>query len=448
MKISTRLSLTVSMIVSAIFLVFSLVIYKFSSEHRQNVFKERLKQRVLITEKLFLEKDSFSPKELETITDQFLHTLPEETEAVINFDDETILIYQEKYGTDLWKKISSEETVYFNLKKTAGMSRIFKIKGHNYLVVVTALDNIGLENLAFLKTLLILLALIGIPVISASSFIMNYRAFLPLSEKIEKANTISATNFNQRLMVYDSGDEIDQLAIAFNNLLDRLEASFNSQKSFIRNASHEIKNPLTAIMGEAEITVSKTRTSDQYIESLNIVLAQAERLNITLNNLLQLSNISSNEGEFKLVKINIQDLLFKIKSDYNFVNPENKIVIPVIKLDDKTVFGNEQLLKSAITNLIDNACKFSANQEVLINFSVLKPMLNLYISDNGIGISEEDKELILSPFYRGKNALKIKGSGVGLALASKIISIHKGTLQIDSKLDTGTNITVSFPITS
>ena len=448
MKISTRLSLTVSIIVSAIFLVFSLVIYKFSSEHRQNVFKERLKQRVLITEKLFLEKDSFSPKELETITDQFLHTLPEETEAVINFDDETILIYQEKYGTDLWKKISSEETVYFNLKKTAGMSRIFKIKGHNYLVVVTALDNIGLENLAFLKTLLILLALIGIPVISASSFIMNYRAFLPLSEKIEKANTISATNFNQRLMVYDSGDEIDQLAIAFNNLLDRLEASFNSQKSFIRNASHEIKNPLTAIMGEAEITVSKTRTSDQYIESLNIVLAQAERLNITLNNLLQLSNISSNEGEFKLVKINIQDLLFKIKSDYNFVNPENKIVIPVIKLDDKTVFGNEQLLKSPITNLIDNACKFSANQEVLINFSVLKPMLNLYISDNGIGISEEDKELILSPFYRGKNALKIKGSGVGLALASKIISIHKGTLQIDSKLDTGTNITVSFPITS
>ena len=218
------------------------------------------------------------------------------------------------------------------------MSRIFKIKGHNYLVVVTALDNIGLENLAFLKTLLILLALIGIPVISASSFIMNYRAFLPLSEKIEKANTISATNFNQRLMVYDSGDEIDQLAIAFNNLLDRLEASFNSQKSFIRNASHEIKNPLTAIMGEAEITVSKTRTSDQYIESLNIVLAQAERLNITLNNLLQLSNISSNEGEFKLVKINIQDLLFKIKSDYNFVNPENKIVIPVIKLDDKTDF--------------------------------------------------------------------------------------------------------------
>ena len=448
MKISTRLSLTVSIIVSAIFLVFSLVIYKFSSEHRQNVFKERLTQRVLITEKLFLEKDSFSPKELETITDQFLHTLPEETEAVINFDDETILIYQEKYGTDLWKKISSEETVYFNLKKTAGMSRIFKIKGHNYLVVVTALDNIGLENLAFLKTLLILLALIGIPVISASSFIMNYRAFLPLSEKIEKANTISATNFNQRLMVYDSGDEIDQLAIAFNNLLDRLEASFNSQKSFIRNASHEIKNPLTAIMGEAEITVSKTRTSDQYIESLNIVLAQAERLNITLNNLLQLSNISSNEGEFKLVKINIQDLLFKIKSDYNFINPENKIVIPVIKLDDKTVFGNEQLLKSAITNLIDNACKFSANQEVLINFSVLKPMLNLYISDNGIGISEEDKELILSPFYRGKNALKIKGSGVGLALASKIISIHKGTLQIDSKLDTGTNITVSFPITS
>ena len=96
MKISTRLSLTVSIIVSAIFLVFSLVIYKFSSEHRQNVFKERLKQRVLITEKLFLEKDSFSPKELETITDQFLHTLPEETEAVINFDDETILIYQEK----------------------------------------------------------------------------------------------------------------------------------------------------------------------------------------------------------------------------------------------------------------------------------------------------------------------------------------------------------------
>ncbi|MBL4592504.1 MAG: HAMP domain-containing histidine kinase [Flavobacteriales bacterium] len=446
MKISTRLPITFSIIASAIFIAFGLTVYLFSSNYRKHDFQERLKERVVITEKIFLEKESFSAPELKKITNQFLHTLPKETEEVVEINDNVVPIFKYEYPKEAKGKLTLSNAFSFEDSEIQGESRIFNVKGKNYLIIVTAVDQVGLQNLSFLKNIIIILVLIGVPLIFLVSFFMARRALLPISKKINKANTISATNLHQRLIVHNSNDEIGEMAIAFNKLLDRLEASFEAQKAFIRNASHEIRNPLTAIMGEAEIINSKVRTTEEYQKSISTILSEAETLNSTMNNLLQLSKVDANEGNINYETIHFNDLLIKIKESFDFLNPKNQIVLNIE--NGGTIYsisGNKNLLKTAILNLFDNACKFSSNDEVEVVLKKDKNWLILTIKDTGIGIEKNDIEKILTPFYRGNNVINIKGSGIGLALSSKIISLHQGVIKINSHIGNGTEVQVILP---
>ncbi len=449
MKISTRLSILFSTIISFIFIVFGCTIYFLSSDHRNREFQERLQERVIVTEKIFLEKESFSPVELEKITNQFLHTLPDETEEVVHIYRDKVPVFKHNYPPDVRKKFLEMDSFYFKDSRLQGMSRIFRVKGENYLIIVTAVDQVGLQNLSFLKSIIILLVLIGIPLIFIGSFMITKRALLPISKKIDKANIISASNLHQRLMVFNPNDEIGKMAIAFNRLLDRLEASFEAQKAFIRNASHEIRNPLTAIMGEAEVAISKSRTNEEYLESLTTILAEAEVINSTVNNLLQLSKVAANEENIHYETVQFDELLNGVKERFDFLNPKNQVKLMVASEKGKETYsisGNKDLLKTAVINLFDNACKFSSNNKVDVVLTKDNSWLKLTIKDIGIGIVDRDIEKIIRPFYRGNNALKIKGSGIGLSLSSKIISLHQGALEIQSQIEIGTEVRIKLPL--
>ena len=143
MKISTRLSLTFSVIASAIFIAFAIIIYLFSSNYRQNDFEQRLKKRVIITEKIFLEKSTFSTEELKKINNQFLHTLPEETEEVVQLKKDKTIKLTHDYPAAIKKKLQSFESFDFGEKKMQGTSKLFRVNGEDYLVIVTAVDHVG-----------------------------------------------------------------------------------------------------------------------------------------------------------------------------------------------------------------------------------------------------------------------------------------------------------------
>jgi signal transduction histidine kinase len=449
MRISSRLSLLFLSIASAVFIVFAITIYLLSSNHRKHEFQERLEERLFITEQIFLEKESYTTTELQRITDQFLHTLTEETEEVVHIQADSTSAYKYDYPPEVQQKIMLEDSLFFEDGDYQGVSRIFHVKGENYIVIVTAVDRVGLQNLSYLKNIIILLLLIGIPVISVGSFAITKQAFLPLSKKIDRANTLSASNLHERLLVYNPNDEIGKLAVAFNKLLDRLEASFEAQKSFISNASHEIRNPLTAILGEAEVALSKSRTSEEYVQSLTTVMAEGEKLNATVTNLLQLSKIEANEESIKHTSIQFDEFLNEVKQVFDFIEPKNKVVLNISKAagtSNYAIVGNKNLLKTALINLLDNACKFSENKNVDVTLTQVNNQVQLCIKDKGIGIAQSDLEKILNPFYRGKNAIAIKGSGIGLSLTSKIISLHRGTLEIESQIDLGTVILVKLPL--
>lgn len=447
MKIRTRLSIAFSSIASAMFIAFAVIVFFFSKYHRSEDFQERLSKRVEITEKIFLEKESFSPTELAKINDQFLHTLPDETEEVVEYVQGEKPEFKYKYPEEFISTFSTPGAFNYEDSKREGRAKLFNVKGKDYLIIVTATDIVGYDEIGFLKQVLLILVLAAIPFIFLGSFILTKRELSPLFKKIQSANTISASNLDQRLSVYNPNDEIGQMAIAFNSLLERLENSFDAQKSFIRNASHEIKNPLTAIMGETEVTLSKKRTPEEYEHTLKVVLSEVEGLDATVNNLLQLSKVITSEENVKQESICLNEFLMEVKVGYDFLNSKNEILIDIEEsAEGLKIRGNKSLLKTALLNVLDNACKFSNNGLVLIKLKGVGGMLRLSIEDKGIGIKSEELDKVLTPFYRGYNTLQIKGSGIGLSLTSRIIELHQGIFTIESQENVGTKVLVQLPI--
>jgi signal transduction histidine kinase len=429
--------------------VFGISVYLLSENYGKRDFLDRLKERVLITEKLYLEKSSFSSLELEKISNQFLNTLPEETEEVVELIQGEKPNFVHNYPAYVQGQLHSTDFFYFKESERLGSGKIFEVDEKKYLIIVTAVNQIGLQNLRFLRNVILFSVLLVVPLLFLGSFFIANKALLPISNKIEKANAIEASNLHLRLNVHNPKDELGRLAIAVNKLLDRLQASFEAQKSFIRNASHEIRNPLTAIMGEAEITISKDRTTKEYKEAVEVILSEAEVLNSTVNNLLQLSKISGSLGDIKYESFNFDQFLAEVKTNFDFQNKENQLSVSVDPIgpdESYTTSGNKNLLKTTIINLFDNASKFSSNEPVEVRLSKDSRYLMLSIKDQGIGIHEEDLEKVKSPFFRGNNALAIRGSGIGLSLSSKIISLHQGKLEIFSELNTGTKILIKLPL--
>ena len=450
MKITTKLSIIFSIIASVALVIFGVLVYLFTLNHSDKVFQELLSDRVTITEKLFLEKESFSAIELEKIKDQFLRALPEETEEVIELKNDVMPVFKYNYSDKNKQQLIVNESYSFQEGNMTGVSNIFNVNKKSYLIIVTAVDVVGIQNLVFLRVRIIILILIVLPLLFIISFVVTKRALRPLTNKIHHANAISASNLYERLQIINPNDEIGELAIAFNKLLDRLEASFKSQKSFISNASNEIRNPLTAIMGEAEITGAKLRSTEEYAESLKTILQEAERLSLTVNNLLELSKVRATEEDIKFEILQFDDFLEEIKTSFDFFSPENKVSISIAKTQSGiySVSINKNLMKTALFNLLDNACKFSSNKPVDIKLVKVGNWLSLTIEDNGLGISEKDLLQIKEPFYRGENTLHINGSGIGLALCEKIIMLNNGTLTIDSVLNNGTKVIVMLPFQS
>ena len=243
--------------------------------------------------------------------------------------------------------------------------------------------------------------------------------------------------------------EISQLVTSFNDLLNRLETAFAVQNNFISNASHEFSTPLTAIMGEAEVILLKDRTTEEYKLSLKSIVEQTERLNEITKTLLYLAETGYSN---KIIDSNIirsDELVWEAKNIVNKLNPSNNIQIDMSLLPENPlklkVKGNKTLLMIAITNILNNACKYSNNKPVTISIASSDDFILVSIKDQGIGIPEAEIAFIYDPFFRASNTKTFDGYGIGLPLCRNIIRIHKGQLTVFSKVNQGTLVEIKLP---
>jgi len=235
-------------------------------------------------------------------------------------------------------------------------------------------------------------------------------------------------------------------------MLDRLETSFEIQTNFINNASHELKTPITTIIAEAEIMLLKEREKEEYITSLENIYRQSSKLGSLTESLLKLTQTGYDGTKQVQNMVRMDDLLFEVKTDLDNFFPDNKVSIKLdVSAKDSSYLSipcNKNLLELAINNIVANGVKYSDNKEVFVNLSATKDIIKIVISDIGIGIPSEDIPHLYEPFFRGKEASKYIGYGLGLPLAMKIIRMHNGELQIQSEKDKGTIVTILFKKTN
>ncbi len=286
--------------------------------------------------------------------------------------------------------------------------------------------------------LLILLSFVG--------FLLIKKITESLSALTKKVRTISSTNLNERLTVEDPDNEIGQLALSFNELLNRLEDSFSRERQFIGDVAHELKTPLANMKTGIEVVLSKDRASNEYKERLAECLVDINDLSTTLTEVLDLAWTEAHINQKLTKKVNFSKSLLELSEIATNLGMTKSIEVNFKITPNIWIYGERQKLSRAILNIIDNGIKYNKTEGTLsVTLTKKEEMCVLQISDSGVGIHREDIKSIFGRFYRGKNTGKASGSGLGLAIAKSIILLHGGQIAVKSTLNKGTTFTISLP---
>jgi signal transduction histidine kinase len=454
LNIRAKLALQFTLIVASILILFSLGVYYLSADYRSSEFYTRIKDKALNTAGLLLKVDEVSLSILKVIDRNTVNALYDE--QVLVFAENDTLMYSSKdrdqfiVNNNLLHQIRKEKEVRFTRDEYEVLGILYEYNNDEYVVVSSALDKYGRSKLYNLKWVLVIGALSSIILTIIASMIYAGRALKPMSKVVREVDSITISNLNTRVDEGNGEDEIAQLAITFNKMLERLESAFYMQRSFVSNASHELRTPLTSITSQIEVTLMKDRSHDEYITILTSVLDDIKNLNTLSNGLLDLAKVNSDISTYQFKRLRIDELLWLVSSDLKKAHPDYNIEIYFgEKITDEerlNIKGNEQLLRIALLNLVDNGCKYSQNQTVKVDLNIEENKIMVQIADNGIGIPSEDLTRILDPFYRAENAKHIRGHGLGLSLSERIISLHDCKFDIQSTTGVGTTISLQFDI--
>jgi signal transduction histidine kinase len=455
MEIRKKISLQFTLIVAVIQLLLSMAIYISFAESRVEDLYSRLEAKAQSVGQMLSDIEEIDTGVLEKIERNNPLSLPDE--KVVIFGGQNQILFSNDDKNELHITSAQVKSVRMNnrARSRAGgyevLGKLYTSGSTQLVVFVAAVDLYGFLKLARLRLILLIVFVFGLLIVYFAGHIFAGRAVQPILKVMTQVDQIGITNLNARLEEGPSQDEIARLSATFNKLLDRLETSFKMQKSFIANASHELNTPLTVITGQMEVVLMKARSNQEYAETIQMVLSEIRNLNQLSVKLLMLAQASSEITATNFVPIRIDDLLWQVRSEILARNSEFTVVIQIHEeIDDEdqlTVSGNMVLLKTAIANIIENGCKYSDNNKVLISLSKIPKHLVIHISDEGIGIPEQEIEMIFQPFYRSRTVKNKEGHGIGLSLAEKVITLHKGKLTVDSRVGIGTDFMIQLPLT-
>jgi signal transduction histidine kinase len=457
MQIRIKLTYQFTLNVALILVLFSSAIYYLSSDYREDEFYVRLKQKAITTAKL-LSQDvkEVDPSILKAIDKNSLNNLPQENIEVYDFKNELIYHNNDNDSTyifasnELINSIRLEKEIRYKKGRNEVLGMLFEGRYDRFVVIASAYDKYGFSKLNFLKYVLIIGIFIVIIVTIFSGLFFSKQALQPITKVISEVDKITASNLHARLNEGNGTDEIAQLAIKFNKMLERLEASFEVQRSFVANASHELRTPLTSLTGQIEVSLMDDNKSSKDVKQLlKSLLHDIKNLNKLSNGLLDLTQASLDISEIQVSTIRIEELIGNVKVELLKRNKSYKVTIDFKEFPEEEnkliLIVNEQLLKVAITNIIENACKYSSDKEANVLISFIQTGININVTDKGTGISLKDMEHIFEPFFRGENAKSYSGHGIGLTLTQKIIKLHQGDIKISTELGTGTSVSVFLP---
>lgn len=296
---------------------------------------------------------------------------------------------------------------------------------------------------------LALLPLILIIVMIWGYFFMK-RVFSPVRDLVEVTRKITAENLSQRIDPGRSNDEISELAETLNGMISRLDSSFKQIRQFSGDVSHELKTPLTAIKGEIEVTLRKSRSEEEYKEVLLSLLEEINYLTKIVDNLLFLSRLDSKSFHIGNDSVDPGSIMMELYENFYRLAKDRGVTINILSADSSVIAGDAGLIRQLFSNLLLNSIKYTPGGGT-IDISVEKDQdRSLFtIKDSGVGIPCEDFDKVFDRFYRvdSSRSKDTGGSGLGLAIAKKIVEVHGGEITLKSKVGEGSEFKVFLKLT-
>jgi len=276
---------------------------------------------------------------------------------------------------------------------------------------------------------------------------LSRRAIAPIQKMSQIAEEIQSNTLSRRVDIKGFDSELAQLGTVLNSMFDRLHDAFQQQRRFVADASHELRTPLSVIMTSAELALSKDRGSEEYKLQLETCQRSANRMHQLVESLLMLARLDGKQPSESLSPLDLAQL---VKENLEWLGPlaaERQIQFKA-NLQSCMVSGHHNLLNQLVTNLVVNAIQYNKDRgTVRIDIRSETHGSLLSVDDDGIGIPESDIPHLFDRFYRVDQARSRNtgGNGLGLAICKRIVEIHRGTIEVTSKVGEGSKFIVRFP---
>ncbi|RQO64896.1 sensor histidine kinase [Pedobacter sp. KBW06] len=457
MKIRTKIILLSSAIASLILLSFAVYVSYFTSKTLENKFFKRLEENARMLGTHVMNSKVYKDKSYYELSNKFINQFSFGRNYLVRVEKDR---KQPRYepllpmGNDFFEETIEHGRAELMLDGTAYVALFFEDKDHkkNLVVVSAAIDDFGNAEHRDLNEALISGVAIFLLFIILLSFYFADKLLNPIASINKRIGQINISNLNLRLPAKGAKekDEIEVLISNINDMLSRLEISVKSQRSFISNASHSLRTPMTIISGESELALDCLDPEHPAHYSVEMVSKEVDRMNMIVNSLLLLSRTGYGGKDQNMSLVRIDELLYSVKESEGYLNDNHRIFLDFSNIPEDsnllTVNVNQDLFFIGLSNIISNACKYGNEQEVKVGIAVVDSKIVIRVIDRGIGIPDRDKPHIFESFFRASNIGNIYGNGLGLVLARNIFELHHASLDIHSIEGVGTTVTIYCPI--
>jgi two-component system, OmpR family, sensor histidine kinase ArlS len=456
MHVRIKITLLFTLMMCLLLALFCGFIYYFFYNTRLENIKAHLTNRALTTANMLNEPGIFDQKLIKKIDSITVIPMKGKTVQVYNSLNERIYAYSDTPGDtlhateDILNKARINNMYFFTVGNREAIA-CYHIKNVNRPVILAAsFDEEGKRNLNRLKIILWIIFICGNLIAFSSGYLFSKILLNPIKKIADEVNDISAQSLGHRIKSGNVKDEWNYLTETLNELLNRLQQSFEMQRRFISSASHELSTPLTSISSQLEVSLQRNREAKEYRGVMQSVYQDVLSLSKLTQTLLEFATVSGIKGGIEISSIRIDEILMRLPGEITKLNKAYSVKLKFDQLPENEerllVFGNAELLLTAIKNVVSNACKYSANHLAKIKLTVETKEIIISIEDDGKGISENDLKNIFQPFYRTEDSKSITGFGVGLPLVYRIIKLHKGQIKVSSAVGKGTTVSIQLPI--
>ena len=437
MQIRTRLTIQFVVLVSVIILVGFAALFFLRKIQLEEQFYDRLGQKALTAAELLVGVEEVDPEMLRKIEESDREVLFKQNTLLYNFRND--VIYRGNDTID-FQLTPVELNNIRRLRRMELQKGEFQVVGLVYttryeqvLSVVGAVNQADEISMRTLLGVMFWAYLASVGLVALLGWFFAGRALRPISNVMNEVEGILPQSLDRRVQVQNESDEIGRLTRTFNALLDRLEQAFRLQNMFISNVSHEIRNPLTKLTAQLEVSLLRERSGEEYRQTMRSVLADVREMSQLSNTLLELAKVSDKAQPFLTSEVRIDEILWEARDLLRSTNPEYRILVHFPDdLEDEallTLNGNAYLLKVMSGNLMQNGCKFSDDHTVEVTMKVFAATTELCFA-NAARLDETDTSLLFEPFYRSQKTADVAGYGIGLSLVDRIVKLHGGSIDL------------------